>query len=280
MLPNRVGLPSAKPAQFFRSSNVAYGDPSAGTFGSAISVLAEIMKVSHGLELLETQGVISTYKYMERLNSDASTTKTKAVKNIVKDLNFRSALVKIANLHENKVEHPKLIELQKIIEKEIKENPDKKIIVFNQYRDNAVDIVEKLNAISNVKATIFVGQMKKGETGLSQKEQKAILGKFREGIFNVLVATSIAEQGLDIPEVDTVIFYEPINKEIYCRGKPIDAGFAGGASIFLSRFLYPCSSLVSRNSSCSTSIYLATPVASWLAFIVFKLSSKSLTRLV
>ena len=77
-----------------------------------------------------------------------------------------------------------------------------------------------------------------------------------------------------------VIFYEPINKEIYCRGKPIDAGFAGGASIFLSRFLYPCSSLVSRNSSCSTSIYLATPVASWLAFIVFKLSSKSLTRLV
>ncbi|MBI2523377.1 DEAD/DEAH box helicase [Candidatus Woesearchaeota archaeon] len=181
---------------------------------NAISVLAEIMKVSHGLELLETQGVVPTYKYMERLNSDASATKTKAVKNIVKDLNFRSAFVKISKLYEDKVEHPKLIELQKIIEKEIKENPDKKIIAFNQYRDNAVDIVEKLSKIENVSAKLFVGQMKKNETGLSQKEQRAILDEFREGKFNVLVATSIAEQGLDIPEVDTVIFYEPIPSEI------------------------------------------------------------------
>ena len=177
---------------------------------NAISVLAEVMKVSHGLELLETQGVIPTYKYMERLNSDASTTKTKAVKNIVKDLNFRSALVKIAKLHEEKAEHPKLIELQKIVEKEIKENSDKKIIVFNQYRDNAVDIVEKLNPIGNINAKLFVGQLKKNQTGLSQKEQRVILDEFREGKFNVLVATSIAEQGLDIPEVDTVVFYEPI----------------------------------------------------------------------
>jgi len=181
---------------------------------NAISVLAEVMKVSHGLELLETQGVIPTYKYMERLNSDASTTKTKAVKNIVKDLNFRSALVKIAKLHEEKAEHPKLIELQKIVEKEIKENSDKKIIVFNQYRDNAVDIVEKLNPIGNINAKLFVGQLKKNQTGLSQKEQRVILDEFREGKFNVLVATSIAEQGLDIPEVDTVVFYEPIPSEI------------------------------------------------------------------
>src|SRR3989338_5086491 len=132
---------------------------------NAISVLAEIMKVSHGLELLETQGIIPAYKYMERLNSDASTTKTKAVKNIVKDLNFRSAFVKVSKLYEEKVEHPKMIELQRIVEKEIKENPGKRIIVFNQYRDNAADVVEKLNAIPNAKAQLFVGQMKKNETG-------------------------------------------------------------------------------------------------------------------
>ncbi|MDP7476396.1 MAG: DEAD/DEAH box helicase, partial [Candidatus Woesearchaeota archaeon] len=188
---------------------------------TAISVLAEIMKISHGLELLETQGVIPLYKYMSKFNNDASTTKVKAVKNIVKDLNFRSAFVKVSKLHEEKVEHPKLIELQKIVEKEIKDS-DKKIIVFNQYRDNAVDVVEKLNNIENVNAKLFVGQLKKGGTGLSQKEQKGVLDEFREGKFNVLVATSIGEQGLDIPQVDTVIFYEPIPsaiRQIQRRGR-------------------------------------------------------------
>ena len=188
---------------------------------TAISVLAEIMKISHSLELLETQGIIPAYKYLERLNNDAATTKVKAVKNIVKDLNFRSALVKVSRLYEEKVEHPKLVELQKILEKEIKES-DKKIIVFNQYRDNAVDIVDKLGTIENVNAKLFVGQLKKQGTGLTQKEQKAVLDEFRAGKFNVLVATSIAEQGLDIPQVDTVIFYEPIPsaiRQIQRRGR-------------------------------------------------------------
>ncbi|MAH33367.1 hypothetical protein CL615_03165 [archaeon] len=188
---------------------------------TAISVLAEIMKVSHGLELLETQGVIPLYRYMERLQQDSANTKVKAVKNIVKDLNFRSAFIKTAKLYEGSVEHPKLIELQKIIEKEIKEK-DKKIIVFNQYRDSANDIVSKLNKIEDVNAKLFVGQLKKGETGLSQKEQKAVLDDFREGMFNILVATSIAEQGLDIPAVDTVIFFEPIPsaiRQIQRRGR-------------------------------------------------------------
>ena len=189
---------------------------------TAISVLAEIMKVSHGLEMLETQGIVPAYKYLERLNNSAATTKVKAVKNIVKDLNFRSALVKISKLYEERVEHPKLIELQTILDKEIKENKNGRIIVFNQYRDNAVDVVEKLNNIEGLNAKLFVGQLKKGETGLSQKEQKAVLDEFREGKFNVLVATSIGEQGLDIPQVDTVIFYEPIPsaiRQIQRRGR-------------------------------------------------------------
>jgi len=181
---------------------------------TAISVLAEIMKVSHGLTLLETQGIIPSHKYMEKLNNDSRTTKVKAVKNIVKDLNFRSAFIKLSKLYEEKVEHPKLIELQKIIEKEIENQSDKKIIVFNQYRDNSLDIVEKLNTIEKCNAKLFVGQLKKDGIGMSQKEQKAVLDEFRAGKFNVLVATSIAEQGLDIPDVNTVIFYEPIPSAI------------------------------------------------------------------
>ena len=181
---------------------------------NAISVLAELMKVYHALELLETQGVIPLHNYLGKLNTEGYSTKVKAVKNIVKDLNFRSALIKTEKLWNDKIEHPKLIELQKIIDEEIKKNKDVKIMVFNQYRDNALDIKNKLNNIPDVRAEIFVGQTKKGETGLSQKEQKAMLDNFREGNFNVLVATSIGEEGLDVPKVDLVIFYEPIPSAI------------------------------------------------------------------
>jgi ERCC4-related helicase len=189
---------------------------------NGISVLAEIMKIHHAVELLETQGIIPLHRYLEKLNNSAATTSVKAVKSIVKDLNFRSALVKVSKLYEEKVEHPKLVELQKLVEREIKEEPKKKIIVFNQFRNSASDIVEKLNSLPDVKAKLFVGQLKKEDTGLSQKEQKQVLDEFRSSMFNVLVATSIAEQGLDIPEVDSVIFYEPIPsaiRQIQRRGR-------------------------------------------------------------
>ncbi|MCK4521428.1 MAG: DEAD/DEAH box helicase [Nanoarchaeota archaeon] len=195
-----------------------HGDISRGgknpVMWSSISVLAEVMKVYHAIELLETQGIVAFFKYMDKLYNESFKTKVKALKNLVKDINFRSALIKTKKLYEERVEHPKLIKLQEIVENEIKADKDVKIIVFNQYRDNASDIKEKLKSIDGVRAEIFVGQSKKNGTGLSQKEQKKILDEFREGKFNVIIATSIGEEGLDIPKVDLVIFYEPIPSAI------------------------------------------------------------------
>ena len=92
---------------------------------------------------------------------------------------------------------------------------DAKIIVFTQYRDTATEIVEIINQLDGVRAVRFVGQEKKdGDPGLSQKDQIRILTEFRNGFYNVLVATSVAEEGLDIPAVDLVVFYEPVASEI------------------------------------------------------------------
>jgi Fanconi anemia group M protein len=181
---------------------------------SGISILAEVMKVYHAVELVETQGVNALHKYLKNLYNESFKTKVKAVKNLVADPNFRSALFKTEKLLEEEIEHPKLIKLKKIVEEEIEKNKDVKMIVFNQYRDNACDIRDKLNSSECVNAELFVGQTKKGGTGLSQKEQKEILDKFRENEFNIIVATSIGEEGLDIPKVDLVIFYEPIPSAI------------------------------------------------------------------
>jgi len=194
-------------------SEIAHGNKDFGIL-KTISLLAEVMKAGHGLELLETQGIIALYKYLNKFNEEARTTKVKAVKNLVRDVNFKSAFIKTESLFNEKIEHPKLDKLKEIIKKSITEDKNVKIIVFNQYRDNALNIVDELNKIDGIRSQLFVGQMKKGDTGLTQKKQKEILDNFRAGEFNVLVSTSIGEEGLDIPKVDIVIFYEPIPSAI------------------------------------------------------------------
>lgn len=181
---------------------------------NSISLLAEIMKVQYALELLETQGVTPFYIYINKLERESYTSNVKAAKNLVKDLNFRSALIKSQTLYDQKIEHPKLIELKRLVKEEVDKNNGVKIMVFNQYRDNAADIVNNLNSIEDVRAELFIGQTKKGETGMSQKQQKEMLNLFRSGEFNVLVATSVGEEGLDIPSVDLVVFFEPVPSAI------------------------------------------------------------------
>lgn len=179
-----------------------------------ISLLAEAIKVDHALVLLETQGVSALKKFINKLKEEAIRGKVKATKNLVNDLNFRSAAIVTDKLINDEIEHPKLDRLLGLLKETITKNTNAKVIIFNNYRDGAVKIQETISKLEGIHSTIFVGQMKKGETGLTQKKQIEILDQFKEGLFNVLIATSVAEQGLDIPQVDLVIFYEPIPSAI------------------------------------------------------------------
>lgn len=195
------------------ATRMASGDRSMDVL-KALSVLAEAIKIQHALELLETQSLRSLERYFVKLQGDAALAKSKAVRNVVQDENFKVAVIKTRTLLEKKIEHPKLARLRKAIEEEFVKDKLRKIIVFTQYRESAVGIKEELQSISHCVPEVFVGQAKKGTTGLSQKKQIEMLEQFRLGLFNVLIATSVAEEGLDIPRVDLVLFYEPIPSAI------------------------------------------------------------------
>ena len=173
-----------------------------------ISLTAQCVKINHAIELLESQGVSSLYKYIRGIFESAEKTKIKAVQRLVRDINFKSAYIKCKNLYEESIEHPKLDELKKIVSKEMVSDKIK-VMVFTQYRDTAKLIEKILNDI-NIKSKIFVGQQKKEGSGMSQKEQIKLVEDFKNNKFNVLISTNIGEEGLDIPEVDLVLFYEPI----------------------------------------------------------------------
>ncbi|MDP1729211.1 MAG: helicase-related protein [archaeon] len=183
------------------------------------STCSQAIKVEHAIELIETQTLSSVFEYFHNLFQQARENKSKAVINLVKQPEFNQAFILLNELITKKIEHPKLIKLKEIIESSISINPKSKAIVFTQYRSTAIKISKELNENPKIKARVFVGQtikkMKSGEEiGLSQKEQHQMLEDFKSGESNVLVATSIGEEGLDIPEVNTVVFYEPIPSAI------------------------------------------------------------------
>ncbi len=173
---------------------------------SGISLIAQLLKLNYATELLETQGVNSFKRFIEKLGKESS----KASKIILKN----PKIIEIKNLINDIDEpHPKLEKLIEIIKKELNTYPKARIIVFANYRNTITEIVNKLKELG-IKAERFVGQANKSEKGLKQKEQIELLNKFKEGNFNILVASQVAEEGIDIIETTAVIFFEPIASEL------------------------------------------------------------------
>jgi ERCC4-related helicase len=184
------------------------------------------LSLMYCIELMESQGFNSLGTFLSRTQGED----TKSQKMLIDDNRIKEIRRLIEQLN---IEHPKIQYLIKVLRERFDSQinsqinskntrnlvrgileKDSRVLVFTQYRDTAQHIVELL--IKNkIRSSKFVGQSKRqGDPGMRQEEQNSILKKFREGEFNVLVATSIAEEGLDIPEVDLVVFYEPIPSEI------------------------------------------------------------------
>lgn len=179
----------------------------------AASIQSEAMKIHYALELLQTQGVNAFNNYFQRMSKEAiSKNSSKASRSIMSDGNIVEAVAYVKSL---KIEHPKLQEIVKIVKQQLNQKPNSKIIVFTHYRDTSTNVSTLLGDVENVKPVRFVGQATKGEDkGLSQKKQAEVIKKFKSGEYNVLIATSVAEEGLDIPSTDLVVFYEPVPSEI------------------------------------------------------------------
>jgi len=186
----------------------------------AASACATSIKIQHALELLETQTIFGFNKYLEEISRQAVQKKNKGVVKLVSKPEFDYALVKSKEFLTKGIEHPKMNELNRIITEELEKEISIKIIIFTQFRDTASLISERINKIKGINSAVFVGQTKKSDhlgkntSGLSQKDQKKMIEEFSSGEVNVLCATSIGEEGLDIPEVNAVIFYEPVPSAI------------------------------------------------------------------
>ncbi|PSQ57180.1 Hef nuclease [Halobacteriales archaeon SW_8_68_21] len=172
-----------------------------------MSTHAEVMKLRRATELVETQSVESVRRYFERQREAArSSGASKASQRMVADPKVRKAMRKAESFDGL---HPKFSKARILLAETLGIDGGERAILFTESRDTAEALVEFLSASFDVRK--FVGQGDKdGSDGMSQNEQQETLDEFKAGEFEVLVSTSVAEEGLDVPEVDLVCFYEPV----------------------------------------------------------------------
>ena len=205
-------------------------------------------------DLIESQGSFSLKKFFDKFQNDIP---NRTYLELLFDPNIQK-IIEILKNDKILFSHPKISNLISIVknflyiskENVIIESPippiyvkdeenkfnlnQKKILIFSQYRDT-LEVITNLLDEHGIPCRGFYGQSnKKDQKGLDQDKQISILEDFKKGIFPVLVATSVAEEGLDIPNVDLVIFYEPVPSEIrFIQRKGRTGRFSDGKVVVL-----------------------------------------------
>ena len=198
-----------------------------GYLFGAMLVQSQAVMILHAMELAETQGLTTLCRYLEKLRYGSE--QGRSAKALLKDERWvaieEKASVLLRGIRTKgrgggpRYDHPKMEVLLSLIREQLGRKPQSKIIVFTQYRDTIDTILSALpqGGDGRVRAQRFVGQSVKSEKdrGMNQKLQTEILERFARGEeVNLLVSSSIGEEGLHVPDVDLVVFYEAVPSAI------------------------------------------------------------------
>ena len=161
------------------------------------------IRILYALSIFESHGVTPFLKFCERTRKK----KGAGIRELFEvDPNFTKA-VELGRLAQSQgIEHSKIAKLKEIIQ-----SVNGKALIFTSYRDS-VEMIHKKLVEMGVSAGFLIG--KAGETGLKQKAQVETVEKFRSGEYQVLIATRVGEEGLDISEVNLVVFFDNVPSSI------------------------------------------------------------------
>lgn len=174
-----------------------------------LSVNKTCIQLSEAISKVESEGMSVLRAYLDRLEAEARRDRGgKAAQAIVSRQEY--AAVRTI-LERTDVEHPKVSRVMSLVSRTLSSGESSKVLVFAQFRDTCEMLVSKISTIPGARVSLLIGQSK---GGLKQREQVSLLEAFRSGESNVLVSTSVGEEGLDVSNTDAVIFYEPVPSEI------------------------------------------------------------------
>lgn len=191
--------------------------------GMVYSVMSLLASIAQSLELLKYYSIRCFYDKLLQFRKETREGKSKSKyrKQIDESEPFERMMVRLNawTVDPDFTGHPKLQQvratvLQHFIDAgEGANGGDRtatRIEIFSHYRDSVEEIYRLLKRDSPiVRPHVFVGQSAgKNSEGMSQKKQLDVTQKFKSGEYNVLISTSVGEEGLDIGEVDLIICYD------------------------------------------------------------------------
>ncbi|MCJ1415588.1 3'-5' DNA helicase [Xylographa parallela] len=197
-----------------------------GVKGMVNTIFSLLASLSHAIELLKFHGIGPFYHKLVDFRSEIINGEkgSKYKKEINESEHFNKLMTRVGTWIGDKdfIGHPKLEHLRSVVLNHFLDAGDGKgvtagtspastrIMVFAHYRDSAEEIARVLRRNEPmIRPHVFVGQANaKGSEGMDQKKQLDIIAKFKSGVYNTLVATSIGEEGLDIGEVDLIVCYD------------------------------------------------------------------------
>ncbi|XP_066119710.1 ATP-dependent RNA helicase DHX58 [Saccopteryx bilineata] len=117
-------------------------------------------------------------------------------------------------------ENPKLETLEQILQEQFGSPGSPRGIIFTRTRQSAHSLLLWLKQQPNLQTVdirpqllIGAGNSSQNER-MTQRDQQDVIHKFRDGSLNLLVATSVAEEGLDIPQCNVIVRYGLLTNEI------------------------------------------------------------------
>ncbi|TVY78312.1 ATP-dependent DNA helicase mph1 [Lachnellula suecica] len=197
-----------------------------GLKGMMNAIYTVLGSVAHGIKLLNFHGIGPFYSFIKDFRQgveDQGNKGGKYRKQIIEHPEFKKMMDRVGSwIGKNDfVGHPKLTYLCDTILNHFLDSGEgrlgedsplsaTRVIVFSEFRDSAEEISRVLNRHGPlVRATVFVGQAdSKRSEGMNQAKQLETINNFKSGKVNVIVATSIGEEGLDIGQVDLIVCYD------------------------------------------------------------------------
>ena len=117
------------------------------------------------------------------------------------------------------IENPFLRRVEDKLRETFSTKRDSKGIVFVPTKKHAAKICNWLSTLHSaitlgIKPLILTGHKRDNIPGMTQVEQEGVMKSFHNGDCNILVATSVAEEGLDVPACNLVIRFQHVSNEI------------------------------------------------------------------